>query len=403
MSESVKLIFLVAGFNYAYPMDRGELEFYRERCRNRLYERIYAFDKAKGDMGLPLPTRLRFLLFDVGKGEIKFYDHVLEARGRALAHRVRDPWQDLSKVKTEGIPEAYNPNKFLTLRTYRAPMASEYDLPEKTGEVYPKFIWKGPPAKDPNEIMSIRDVYESVRKAPAGSILELSIFSHAYKEGPILINTSEREEPIPSRYRYKSDPINRDPQDFDGRGHKDFLPTMEGGAGAGDLLTPFKNAFDAQNGEIHIWGCANSSGAIASIEAIEKGIAEKRQAEAEPTDTTTLKVKRSNEETLELQLGSFLRWVAENKVARSYPYLAAANSGVRTYGAVPGPKSVTEETGAMLMHVPEKYAGLLRFYEEYLKIGHDKRFFGIYDTAAVQRIKDLIAKYPPVPPKASDG
>ena len=391
MSESVKLILLVAGFDYDQPTNpKNGLDF-QERCRNRLYEIIHQLEETKDGkpLGLTLPTRLRFLLFDMVKGEIKVFDHMLVAE-KTSVKRVTDPWQPLSTITT-GDP--YDPNKFVNLRVYRAPMAGEFV--KSAGDDHPHFEWGKAP--NPDQVMSIVDIYKSVRKAPAGSILELSIFSHGYLEGPILLNSSEREEDPPSPIRYKSDKVNRDPQDFDGRGYKDFLKTMEGGAGAGDLLTPFKSAFDAKNGVIRIWGCFHSEPSKQYIRAVARAIPKALRKGAVP-DSTPLVIKTEKRGTLSYPLGSFLRFLAEKKVIVSYSYLAAANTGIRTFGAVPGPGSEDEKTGARLMRINKGYAELLRFYEKFLGIGHDERLYGVYDDKALQRIKELLTFNPVIPP-----
>src|SRR5262249_51766217 len=89
---------------------------------------------------------------------------------------------------------------------------------------------------------SIKDVYAFVNQIGAkepGTLAEPSIFSHAYYEGPILVNSSDSGQSIA-----------RDPDDKDGRYKKDFIPP--------DMLAKdlalFQKAF-ASGGSIWIWGC----------------------------------------------------------------------------------------------------------------------------------------------------
>src|SRR5213079_1861857 len=93
-----------------------------------------------------------------------------------------------------------------------------------------------------DQAVSITDVYHSARNAPRGSLLELSIFSHAFVDGPVLFNTF-------------ADPAltTRDPDDTDGRAAIDFQANM-GETGQANALEEFRKAF-ADTGVFRIWGC----------------------------------------------------------------------------------------------------------------------------------------------------
>ena len=58
--------------------------------------------------------------------------------------------------------------------------------PWSYGDPYPSTWGKD---DDPPANVSIVNAYHSIRKAPASSILEFSIFSHAFVDGPVLNNT----------------------------------------------------------------------------------------------------------------------------------------------------------------------------------------------------------------------
>lgn len=91
--------------------------------------------------------------------------------------------------------------------------------------------------------VSIVNVYHSVRKAPAGSVLELSIFSHAFVDGPVLNNTPAQPGST------------RTPGDTDGRAPIDFQQNMgEPGPANAHALDEFRKAF-ASTGSFRIWGC----------------------------------------------------------------------------------------------------------------------------------------------------
>ena len=95
------------------------------------------------------------------------------------------------------------------------------------------------------EALSIVDVYRSVREAPRGSVLELSIFSHAFVEGPVLYAGTSA---TPGSTR-------RTPGDTDGRAAVDFQADMgEDGAANTKALEEFRGAF-APTGRFRIWGC----------------------------------------------------------------------------------------------------------------------------------------------------
>jgi hypothetical protein len=112
--------------------------------------------------------------------------------------------------------------------------------------------------------VSIVNVYHTVRRAPAKSVLEVSIFAHAFVEGPVLNDTNSSSS-VAGR---------RDPADTDGRSTTDFTDTMgedpnlelkpykkgdpppTGGKGPGNVnaITAFQSAF-APTGTFRVWGC----------------------------------------------------------------------------------------------------------------------------------------------------
>lgn len=107
--------------------------------------------------------------------------------------------------------------------------------------------WNGdqPPrvaAASENAIVSVLDLYEYIKKLPAGSVAELHFFTHGVAGGPVLRNT----------YDTSLDPNLRDARDFDPR-IKDFrVPTVLSGSEG----QKFKNAF-AYDAIIKLWGCTH--------------------------------------------------------------------------------------------------------------------------------------------------
>lgn len=106
------------------------------------------------------------------------------------------------------------------------------------------------------DVMSITNIYEDIlaigRKEP-GTLIEVSLFSHAFYGGPILVNSHDDGlvsivpggKPVPV-----SDGL-RDPDDKDGRSLKDFVnPNMTDAQ-----LLQFRNAFSSK-GYYWVWGCS---------------------------------------------------------------------------------------------------------------------------------------------------
>jgi len=93
-----------------------------------------------------------------------------------------------------------------------------------------------------HKTLSITNIYKSVRQSPPDSVLEVSIFSHAFVKGPVLINTSDD----PSN-------ANRTDKDMDGRARTDFNPNM-GDASVSNALDQFIKAFD-KTGHFRVYGC----------------------------------------------------------------------------------------------------------------------------------------------------
>jgi hypothetical protein len=112
-------------------------------------------------------------------------------------------------------------------------------------------------------VMGITDAYRRVQDiggADPGTLAELSVFSHGWMGGPILVDSDDdrtTEITIPS---LSGTPITitvpllgtiRDPDDKDARAHLDFRPpTMDA-----TQLDLFQKAFDS-NGRAWLWGCS---------------------------------------------------------------------------------------------------------------------------------------------------
>ena len=161
-------------------------------------------------------------------------------------------------------------NKYPRVEIYKHPFDKKTDAPSKAhwDEFLddPSFVeWqpiRDARATNPATALSIVNVYHSIRRAPAGSVLELSIFAHSFVEGPVLTDTNSNTAP----------PL-RDKNDTDGRAATDFndamgedpaielgayngQPPPSGGKGPGGItaIKQFAAAFNAK-GTFRIWGC----------------------------------------------------------------------------------------------------------------------------------------------------
>jgi hypothetical protein len=185
-------------------------------------------DRKKAGAVVQADTVLRFIHFDSHTATVGIYEHDFAKQKGSVrdprAASVHKNWKTLSA----------------DFDTEHGPLDSQKD--PKT------FVeWKeisDAKAAGSSQALSIVNVYHSVRKAPAGSVLELSIFSHAFVDGPVLFNTSAT-----------AGSTRRTPGDTDGRAAIDFQPDMgEDGAANAHALDEFRSAF-ASTGSFRIWGC----------------------------------------------------------------------------------------------------------------------------------------------------
>jgi len=204
-----------------------------------LVQTLYKNRKKPGAVVGP-STVLRFIHFACHNSTVGIYEHDFAT----MADRVRDSgakavqnnWRALDsgfQTAFGSLSQAENPKNFV-----------EWKEISDTKTSHPQ-TWGKHDAPAAN--VSIVNVYHSVRKAPAGSVLELSIFSHAFVDGPVLNNTSARH--------VDQTLGNRTPGDTDGRAAIDFLPNMgEPGPTNANALDEFRTAF-ASTGGFRTWGC----------------------------------------------------------------------------------------------------------------------------------------------------
>jgi hypothetical protein len=294
-------------------------------------------------------------------------------------------------------------------------------------------------------------MYRAVRKAPRGSVLDFSIYSHGFVEGPVLENTSDRGLTAPTGEAI------RDPEDLDGRVRSDFTPHMGESPVATNAtaLTDFRGGF-APSAAFRVFGCnvqdivdgrafGNPARSLvrstvfeviraayivprkkrdALAKALRKG--EKPAAieldmglelaiEDEKNDTShslhnftaaQLKVLHYARDTVFFPPIPAAPAVAPDKFSRSmsdvikyiaretkkgYVFTAAAAlPAVACFGAVPGTGGDFEgTTGNQLMNVPTSdWGGILQFFEKYMGVKLDDRNYGTFDAAGVATIND---------------
>jgi hypothetical protein len=391
----VKFFFLVAGFEYS---NKG-IDFFK-MCNGRVRERIAFINRThrSPDSLVAGDTILRFLRFRPETGQIQVIDReFVEGKGIKGTFPLETDWQPLSSV---GTGDKFDPVTFVSAGPFRAiDKATDYT---KLTDEYPVFA-QGPATSD---VMSIVDVYKSVREAPLGSVLELSFFSHGWIEGPILVNSSN----------HSTTPGLRDPQDKDGRSHLDFTASMGESTDLKDQLNnaKFMVSFDPK-GAMRTWGC-NFDIELRVIQQAQKRISRGGVTDATvinfhfedwapsrysvvdpgatflPSSSTQTDIARTFAE-----VKKFLR----KRLGASYALQFAEHSaGITAFGALPGTEGDDEKSGFRMMKVcakfdppecPVAFASLFDFYSKQLGIKVDDRGYGIFDQSTTQNLAAQIA------------
>ena len=392
----VKFFFLVAGFEYSKTKN---LDFY-SMCTGRVRERIAFINRTHTppDSLVAGDTILRFLRFRPGTGQIQVIDRkFVTGKGIKGTFPQETDWKPLSSV---GSGDRFDPATFVSAGPFRA-INKSTDYTNKTEE-YWTFV-QGPAASD---VMSIVDVYKSVRGAPLGSVLELSTFSHGWIEGPVLVNSSN----------HSTTPGLRDPQDKDGRSRLDFTPSMGESAALADQLNivQFMTSFDPK-GVMRTWGCSFD---------IELRVIQQTQTQIRRggvTDSTVINFHFEDwapERYTTVDPGAtFLpSSPAQTDIARTFGEVkkflrmrlglsyamqfATRSNGITAFGALPGTEGDDEKTGYRMQKVcakfdppecPVSFGSLFDFYSKHLGIKVDGRGYGIFDPVTTQKLAAQIA------------
>jgi hypothetical protein len=201
----------------------------------RVTELVHIFYKNRRKPGAVVQASpvLRFIHFACHDSTVSIYEHNFPT----MADRVLRPnWLALDS----GFTTAFG-----SLAPQEDPKNFVEWLEISNAKASHPLSW-GEKDRPPGNV-SILNVYHSVRKAPPGSVVELSILSHAFVDGPVLNNTYA--QPVDLTLG------NRTPGDTDGRAPVDFQANMgEPGTANLSALDEFRTAF-ASNGSFRIWGC----------------------------------------------------------------------------------------------------------------------------------------------------
>jgi hypothetical protein len=313
-----KIYVFVAGVDYGF----GRADF-REFCKGR-QSLIKTHNTAHDD--------LRFITFDVQSGKVYTAD-VTFAAGKS---KTTTTWK-----------KPFDP---VTDASYHKPKARDHHRVFKAGQP---------------GVMSIVDVYKAVReigKSQPNTLFELSLFSHAYMRGPILVNSGG------GRRRSSDD---KDPRMYD------FDPP----AMSSRDLQLFQKAFHT-GGIAWIWGCnfpreihsflvdmvRNANYHHTGVKDSTKLTFRLSDKEADSLSKTnpTIVPKGSAGKRIDISFGDVRRLVcALNR--NTYAFKIATKAKVRTFAAPVGFSSDYNKAGMYVVELKDRK----RFYENYMGVKFD--------------------------------
>jgi hypothetical protein len=355
-----KWVVLVAGFDH----ERSGVDF-EQLALNRmalLIERHrLAQARAKASALMAMQTAPRFVLFDVKSGIVR--------RSEVWKPKGERKWTEIAR---------FNPVS-----------AANYS---GGGHVFDT---------DPAGVLSITDVYRHVQqigRTEPGSLAELSVLSHGWVGGPILVNSFDRTAP---------GTLERDPDDRDARADKDFEPPNMDAAAKAD----FQKAF-ATDAFVWTWGCVFANSPRQVLHRVVNARKYRRAGSRTLPDTETFKLSFSQEHAdtfFDVDPAffpargadgkfplTFTRTLADIKtflsgrLGATYCQSIAIAAQVPCFGALSGTYADYEKgrRSNKVMLIPTKkppyaddFAGYIRFYTKYLKreLDPEGRHYGRYD------------------------
>lgn len=254
-------------------------------------------------------------------------------------------------------------------------------------------------------VMSILDIYDAIaaigREQP-NNLEEVSIFSHAYLQGPIMVNSyDDRVVKLPAALQlgtggqaYRDiQGTERDPDDMDCRAQYDFTaPTAPP-----DRLAVMRIAFSSR-GRIWTWGCNFDWKANSVLSAVRRAIA----GRTDLGDDTVLVFKNLTKQ----QLASFaefrqslkidrdamyrtrscavtfkgIKQAMWDKISASYAFQAAQGIKVPAIGAIFGTYASFDQGNPELMSISADTASNVSLYRKYFGIRTDDegRNYGVF-------------------------
>lgn len=253
--------------------------------------------------------------------------------------------------------------------------------------------------------MSIVDVYQEIQRVGAadpGSLVELSIFSHAWYGGPILVNSYDdgfvtSTPPLSSKPVITRIPGNaRDPDDVDPRAAKDFIaPTMDA-----SQLANFQRAFGPDS-FIWCWGCTfpelvhrflykvehhpkyKDSG-VGDEEVFDfKGLDSEMADYLEVFLSSSLGGPFPDRKNIDLKF-KHIKYFFCLMTVSTYLHSLAVNAKVKTFGANVGTYAEFDQSGSLpLMNISRRFMRHFAFYKNYLGFSFDPegRRYGEYEPS----------------------
>lgn len=327
--------------------------------------RIFADNRVKRHIAANTSqTEQRFDVFDVRRGEV-------------ATTEVTFPGGKKAEKKTLTTP--FNP----------VTRAASYDAVTSNGETHYHF--------KPGQfgVLSITNIYDAVQQigaAAKGSLRELSIFSHGWMGGPILVNSFDDrigQLTLPNIFggpdvtlTYTVPLTDRDPDDRDPRSQLDFIaPTMDAAA-----LKNFTDAFHA-DGFVWLWGCSFPRLVHEVLHKIERNSAYKDSGLGNDVDFELTNFSKDQADLLERVLapvtGAFpdkkkiqlkfkhIKHFACRATQSSYSHQLASRTGIPTFAAVLGTYSEYDSGKLPLMHVHGGFTRHFTFYKNYLGFDFD--------------------------------
>ena len=232
-------------------------------------------------------------------------------------------------------------------------------------------------------IISKNTIYEQVKKIGIEdpySLAEISIFSHAYWKGPILLNTEEGEDDCDMRVE-----------------DVEYLSIDE----------DFLNAF-SQNSIFKIWGCSfpPTTNALYSIFRRKGALNPKlddnqvftfsvntfyyyndryrTRTELMPDINNALVTDYKVTETIKLSFAQIKKILAFNYIL-IYASMMAKKCNIRVQAALPATYSSTDP----YFHIADTVLGNVKAYKEIFNVSIGEFNFGIFDKETVERLTNL--------------